>query len=276
MLRWLLSASALVIVCTALRADDAPVLSPKDGPIVIFNGKDLTNFYTYLGAQQGKKEPLGKNNDPLKVFTVVEEDGKPAIRVSGEVFGFFATEREYENFHLVVEFKWGTKTFPPRETKGRDSGVFVHCSGPDGAVGGLWLAGIEHQVMEGATGDLIQVGGKDKGLKFTATARKDGNKWYFDPKAEPHEFNGGMVNWFAHDPDWKDTLGFRGKNDVEKPAGEWNTIECICAGDTITNVLNGTLVNKATNVNPRKGKLLFQSEGAEIFFRKIELKPVGK
>ena len=61
-----------------------------------------------------------------------------------------------------------------------------------------------------------------------------------------------------------------------KPAGEWNTIECICAGDTITNVLNGTLVNKATNVNPRKGKLLFQSEGAEILFRKIELKPVGK
>ncbi|HEV3142323.1 MAG TPA: DUF1080 domain-containing protein [Gemmataceae bacterium] len=276
MLRWLLPTFALAIFASATIADDVPVLSPKDDPIVLFNGKDLTNFYTYLGPPQGKKEPLGKNNDPLKVVNVVEEDGKPAIRVSGEVMGYFATEREFENFHLIVEFKWGTKTFPPRETKGRDSGVFVNCNGPDGAVGGLWMAGIEHQVMEGATGDLILVGGKDKGHKFTATVRKDGNKWYYDPKGEPREFNGGMINWFAHDPDWKDTLGFRGKNDVEKPAGEWNTIECICAGDTITNVLNGKLVNNATNVNPRKGKLLFQSEGAEIFFRKIELKPVEK
>ena len=68
--------------------------------------------------------------------------------------------------------------------------------------------------------------------------------------------------------------GFRGKQDVEKPVGEWNRLECICDGDKITNVLNGTVVNVGTKASHTKGKILFQSEGAEIFFRRIDLKPL--
>ena len=49
---------------------------PVTKPIKLFNGRDLTNFYTYL---QG----VGKNKDEKNVFTVV--DG--AIRVSGEIYG---------------------------------------------------------------------------------------------------------------------------------------------------------------------------------------------
>src|SRR5437868_8164336 len=59
---------------------------------------------------------LGKNNDPEKVFTVT--DGM--IRVSGKIFGAFITEKEYDNYHLVVEFKWGNETYPPREKATRD------------------------------------------------------------------------------------------------------------------------------------------------------------
>src|SRR6516225_1987496 len=39
-----------------------------DGVIHLFNGKDLTNFYTYLAAPNGEKQKLGKNNDTKKVF----------------------------------------------------------------------------------------------------------------------------------------------------------------------------------------------------------------
>src|SRR5207248_11589978 len=53
--------------------------------ITLFNGKNLDNFYTWLGAPNKGEKPYGKNNDPEKVFTVV--DG--AIRVSGKVFGCF-------------------------------------------------------------------------------------------------------------------------------------------------------------------------------------------
>ncbi len=78
--------------------------------IVLFNGKDMTNFYTWLNGE-------GKNKDSKKVFTV--KDGM--IRVSGEVFGGFITEQEYENYHLKVEFKWGEETFKPRERTGRSA-----------------------------------------------------------------------------------------------------------------------------------------------------------
>jgi len=66
-------------------------------------------------------------------------------------------------------------------------------------------------------------------------------------------------------------FGFRGENDVEKAIGEWNTLECISENETISIFLNGILVNKATNVKPKKGRIQIQSESAEIFFRKVEL-----
>src|SRR5581483_2972203 len=74
-------------------------------------------------------------------------------------------------------------------------------------------------------------------------------------------------NWWGRDPAWKDVLGFRGRNDVEKPAGEWNRMEVICDGDTITNILNGYVVNIGTRSSLTEGKIQFQSEGAEIFFQ---------
>ena len=61
-----------------------------------------------------------------------------------------------------------------------------------------------------------------------------------------------------------------------KPTGEWNRMEVVCDGDSITTILNGYLVNAATKSSLTRGKLLFQSEGAEIFFRKIEVRPLMK
>ena len=237
---------------------------PVTGPIKLFNGKDLTSFYTWLKG-------IGKNNDPDKVFTVAEG----MIRVSGQHFGCFTTEKEFENYHLVVEFKWGDKTWPPREKATRDSGILLHCVGEDGAAGGTWMESIECQMIEGGTGDFILVKGKDQPT-LTATVEKRGGQWYFTAKGEPKEFKGGRINWWGRDPDWKDMVGFRGKQDVENPVGEWNTLECICDGARITNVLNRQVVNVGTNSSHTRGKILFQSEGAEVFFRRIELQPVKK
>ena len=129
--------------------------------------------------------------------------------------------------------------------------------------------------IEGGTGDFILVGGKGK-PKITATVKQIGKQWHFDPKGEAKEFMGGRINWYGRDPDWKDVKGFRGKNDVEKIAGEWNTLECVCDGDKITNILNGVVVNAGTKASHTKGKIQFQSEGAELFFRRIELLPLKK
>ncbi len=63
---------------------------------------------------------------------------------------------------------------------------------------------------------------------------------------------------------------------MEKPPGEWNHMEVVCDGDTITTILNGYLVNIGTRSSLTRGRILIQSEGAEIFFRKIEVRPLIK
>ena len=80
----------------------------------------------------------------------------------------------------------------------------------------------------------------------------------------------------GRDPAWRDVLWFRGREDVERPVGEWNRMEVVCDGDAITVRLNGILVNAATRSSLTSGKILFQSEGAAIDFRAIEVRPLSK
>ena len=261
--------AVLLVACLAWPGRQAEA-DPVTAPIKLFNGKDLTNFYTYLKGH-------GKNNDPEKVFTV--KDGM--IRVSGKVFGAFITEKEYEDYHLVVEFKWGENTWKPREKSARDSGILLHCVGPDGAAGGVWMESIECQMIEGGTGDFILVKGKNTPsltveVVYRETGPKKRKEPYYKDGAPPKNFTGGRIDWYGRDPMWRDVKGFRGKHDVERPVGEWNTLECVCNGKSITNILNGKVVNRGTNSSHTRGKILFQSEGAEVFFRRIELRPSAK
>ncbi len=102
------------------------------------------------------------------------------------------------------------------------------------------------------------------------------NQLYYEKGGEAVTRNSGRFNWWGRDPSWKDVEGVRGSRDVEKPAGEWNRLEVICDGDTITNIVNGYVVNRGTGSSHTEGKILFQSEGAEIFFRTIEVRPIVK
>lgn len=233
--------------------------------IELFNGKDLSGWYTFI-------QERGKNIDPKKVFTV--QDGM--INISGEEWGCITTHEEFENYRILVEFRWGEKNHPPRQDKARDSGLLIHSVGEDGASGGIWMYSIECQMIEGGTGDIIIVGdGSDKfNVTATVASEKQGNSFIFLPNGQKETINSGRINWLNRDPDWKDELGFRGKKDVEEPLGEWNKLECITDGDQITIFLNGKLVNRATNVKPSKGKIQIQSESAELFIRKIELIPL--
>jgi len=235
--------------------------------IKLFNGKNLDGWYTYV---RGK----GRNNDPDGVFTAVNG----MIRISGEEYGCITTNDEFENYKLVVEFKWGDLTFSPRVEKARDSGVLLHSVGEDGASSGTWMYSIECQVIEGGTGDFIVVGDGSKNFSITCpvAAEKQGGSYVFNPSGNKVTVNSGRINWFGRDPEWKDTKGFRGANDIEKPVGKWNKIECIVTGNEISVYLNGTLVNQAFDVIPQKGRIQIQSEGAEIFYRNIKILPVDK
>ena len=194
-------------------------------------------------------------------------------------FGGLITNDDYENYHLVLEYKFGPPTYGRRKGRSRDSGILVHCVGENGP--GPWMTSIECQIIEGGTGDVLLVGGggKDNDGKVvehsaTVSAEKRGGQFYYKPGAPKVTVHGGRINWYDRDPAWKDVIGFRGTKDVESPFGEWTRVECICKGDTLTNIVNGKIVNKVTGLALSKGKILIQTEGAEMFVRKIELTPL--
>ncbi len=244
-------------------AREQPVFRSGD-PILAFNGHDLTGFYVFT-------KPHGYS-DPNAVFTV--QDGM--IHVSGQDWGGFATGGNFRDYHLVVEWKWGEVTWGERKERARDSGILVHCVGPDGAHGGSWMESIECQVIEGGCGDFIMVGGRNKPSLSCVVRTGEDRQQYYDKGGQSVTKESGRFNWWGRDPSWKDVLGFRGSRDVENPAGQWNRMEVICDGCSITNILNGVVVNHGTECSHTEGKIQFQSEGAEIYFRKIEIRPLVK
>jgi hypothetical protein len=248
----------------------------KDTTSLIFNEKDLSGWDTYLGPSfdtiQGKRDsiPLGLNNDPLKVFSVVQEEGKPALRVSGERYGGISTTSEFANYHLRLEFKWGTKQWGPWPGKKRDSGILYHAVGPHAADFGFWMRSQEFQIQEADCGDYWGVAG---GVFDIPSRPVDSTNFIYDAK--------GTLRIFSESgPNGRHCI----KNpDAEKPNGEWNVLELYCYGDTAVHVVNGTVcmilyksrqADGVTETPLKKGKIQIQSEGAEVFYRSIQVTPI--
>jgi hypothetical protein len=251
------------------------LLAPsQEKSVPLFNGKDLSGWTTWLGDS--------KREDPRGVYSI--RDGN--IRISGDGFGYLATEKEYHDYRLVAEFKWGRSNWRGREKNARDSGLFLHSVGPDGNSidgKGAFRCAIECQVMQGRVGDLMLIKGKDEQGKpipvgFTAevAAGRDGEGWPTWKKGGEKLVlsQTGRLNWLGIDPDWKDALDFRGKSDVESAGEEWTKVECVCEGGRIAVWVNGKHVNEVSECSPRSGRILLQCEGSEIFFRKVELHPL--
>ncbi len=229
---------------------------PPHGKLVkLFNGKDFSGFDTVLKSK-------GINNDPEHIFTV---EKKGIIHVSGNDFGGIVTKKEYENYYLRAEFKWGEKTWQDRVGKARDSGILYNITGPIQDPGDTWPRSFEFQVQEGGTGDFWLIRG--------ASLKVNGNLIVSDdvhPKGHLHvrsvRFGAGP---------WQNVTGYRDPvGEVEKPKGEWNQLELVVDHDHVKYFVNGKLVNEGTDMNATKGKILFQTEGAEVFFRNLEIAPL--
>lgn len=257
----------------------------------LWNGKDFDGWSTWLGVPMPTSEvpgmakgpegkypgPIGLNCDPLQVFTVVQVDGKPAIRISGETYGVLFSNAGFENYHLRFQFKWGQKKWPPRDSpdRPRDSGLLYHAHTAPGDEGRVWPRSIELQIQEHDVGDLYAV----SSMIFVRSKLRRGTGgaitpvFDYDPK--------GTWNFFAQVP------GMPGrciKNpDNEKPSGEWNTVELVCVGEDSIHIVNGVVVMRlhgATRIDtptPQRvtsGPIAFQSECAEVFYRDISLRHI--
>jgi len=119
-----------------------------------------------------------------------------------------------------------------------NSGVFVHAQLPDT----IWLKCIECQLQNGNAGDFVCMSGADMTERSDKSTR--------------------VVRKMAVSS--------------EKPAGEWNTMELVCEGNTIEVTVNGVLQNKGTGVSESEGHICLQSEGKDIEFRNIYLTKLMK
>ncbi len=257
----------LLASCLPLAAEIPKPIVPI-GRVELFQVKNLSSFTTWL-------EGIG-TEDRGNVFSI--KNG--VVHISGVGRGYVSSKQGYRDYHLSVEYKWGKKTDGGKYV--RNSGLLIHATGPDGNSGDKWMASVECQLAQGCEGDLIVIRGTDfdkKTIPVTVTsdtlkARDNRTRW--NPGGKPTKWFGRQFWWTHHDPDFKELLDTRGRWDVASPLGEWTKVEVICLAERINIKVNGFTVNQVYDVFPAGGRILFQNEGHEVFFRNAILEPAKK
>lgn len=212
-----------------------------------------------------KGTPLGLGNDPKKVFSIIEEDGKPVLKVTGEIYGGLTTLEEFSDYHFSCEVKFAEKKWEPRLTAARDSGILYHCTGKHGAFWNVWMRSLEYQVQEENLGDLFLLAGTSADLPTS-------------PNEKPVP-GVPAVRWNPEMP-FKPSGGAERFANYENPHGQWTTAEFYVIGSQAIHLVNGRVVLSLDKARVKdnkplvKGKIQIQSEGCELYYRNMRVAPI--
>jgi len=200
--------------------------------------------FSLTGFSQKKQQLFnGKNLDGWYIY-VSDSTIKPAsffyvkdgmIETPGIPTGYLRTKKEYQNYRLHVEWCYPEKPI--------NSGVFIHTVGPDK----IWPTHYQCQLKNLFAGDFIiqgeGVSATVRDTVYTSTAKLKP----IAPKMKPSN---------------------------EKKAGEWNSYDIVCKGNTVEVKVNGVLQNYATKCSIAKGAIGLQAEGSKIQFRNIWIEKI--
>jgi hypothetical protein len=153
------------------------------------------------------------------------------IAATGQPVGFISTTATYSNYSLHAEWRWPGKP--------GNGGALVHIS--SGPKDRAWPLSFQVQTKHKSVGDLLPMAGATFAEPLTSAP-------------------GAATAIKAHTAP-----------DSEKPAGEWNTCDVTCRGDTIEVVINGVLQNRVTGCSVADGKVGFQFEGVPFELRAVSL-----
>ncbi len=212
------------VTCCCVAFAQMAIAAEKDAQgVALFNGKDLAGWEHFLVDAKVKKEQVWSVKDGVLVC-----QGKPG--------GYLRTTKKYQNFKLVVEWRWAEKP--------GNSGVLMRITGKPTMLPNC----MEAQLASGSAGDMYGF----QGFKVGG----DKSRFSANPKAV-----GGLTNL-------KKITG------NEKKPGEWNRYDITVKGDSVTLLVNGKKVNQASGCTVRPGYIGLQSEGGVIHFRNVHITPL--
>ena len=249
----------------------------------LFNGTNLDGWRVVIGnpARQDTNHWVQVHDGMIHMY-------QSHAQGSQQPAGYIVTTKDYSNYHLKLEYKWGQKRFGGRSNARRDAGILYHLVGKDG----VWPRSIECQIQENDVGDVFTV--------YTRlTAQVDPATTNLITDVITNDV--GVIRTNKHvTPVFKplDQGGIpfvQGVNEgirrvIRNPMMEhdgWNTVEVIVHGNEATYIVNGKVNNHVTGIEQKvnnewipltKGKIALQLEYAEVFYRNVQIKeePAGK
>lgn len=237
--------------------------------------------YTHKNGYSGKiptdasgKEilPIGYNKNINNMFTVIEENNEPVLKVSGEYYGCVFTKEKFKNYRLKLKVKFGTKKWEPRTDKLMDAGVLYHSQGEAGVdYWRAWMLSQEFQIMEGHFGDYWNI----------ANAAIDIRAYL--PEGSMDAVADESQNFIPFGTHTENTGFCLRKMRAETLNNGWTEIELVCFEGKSLHLIDGKIVMVLQNsryfdgekFQPlTEGKIQLQSEAAEVFYKDIKIKPI--
>lgn len=248
-------------VCLVAFAAQAVASAPSWKPL--FNGKTLKGWSAHYASEAPGGAPAAAD-----LFDVVNGEihvYRDEAAGSAPPFAYLVTDTDYKDYRLSLEYKWGEKKFAPRAQALRGSGLLyhVHRDRP-----GHWPSALEAQIEEGGTGD--------------ASAASCRLSSFVDPKSRVYALpeQGGVPVTVG-----RDGASERIQHSRVNEYPGWNKLEVIVRGDRATHIVNGVVNMRVADmkawdaasnswVKLDHGRIALQAEGAEVFFRNIQVRPL--
>lgn len=218
--------------------------------------------------------PIGYNKNVNNMFTVIQENNEPVLKVTGEYYGCVFTKEKFRNYRLKLKVKFGTKKWEPRTNKLMDAGVLYHSQGEAGVdYWRAWMLSQEFQIMEGHFGDYWNIA--NSAIDIRAYISEGAMNSVADETQDFIPFGTNTEN-----------MGFcLRKMKAETPNNGWTEIELVCFEGKSLHIINGKVVMvlqnsrffDGQNFQPLvEGKIQLQSEAGEVYYKDIKIKPITK
>jgi hypothetical protein len=253
----------------------SPLFAAVDAPSAegwrpLFNGNDLEGW-TFFHDKVGDRDVHSAVSIEDGVLHFL---GPGFDRAQGSTMGHIATVDAWRDYHLRLEFRWGSARFSPRSLQRRNSGILYHM-GPER--GRLFPDCVEFQVEEGDVGDAVMVNTKALQGPLLGGTPLWPNWIEAIPRVYEEPLVAGKIarQWFRH------------AGQYEK-LDDWNTLDLFAFGDQAAHLVNGRIVMTLFSMIGRggaagaatrplsSGRIALEFEAAEVFFRNVMIRSLDR